>query len=285
MWPGGPDPERFAGRDQRPAHGQRQRMGPRQHEQRHARHVARRDTQTQRGSRAPSAPAGGRPPPAPRPRRWPSITPSCIGQRAPVAGRAERRAAHHHVARRERAVARGIGGPEERHHRRAHGAGQVQRARVGGDHQARAPRASSTNSRSVVGKQRRAAPSEAATTRSARPSSPGPQVTSGSSPRSAQAARHGAEALGGPELALPAAARVQDHERPARPRPARRTSTSAACLVARAAGTRAAPRPRCPARAAAPGSCRSRGPAPAAGSTRARSSGRAESGSRRHGRA
>ena len=106
---------------------------------------------------------------------------------ATVAGGAGRRAPDDHVVGVEGPVAGGVGGPEQRHHRRPRprrrdGGARCPRRRPGGP-DAPAPR----RSRRVVGNERTAAPSEAATTRSASSSSPGPQVTTDRRPRDAAA--------------------------------------------------------------------------------------------------
>ena len=149
-------------------------------------------------------------------------------------------------------------------HRRAHRAGEVQRAGVGGHHEARAPRQleqlAGASSGSTARPRRRTPPPRASASRS----SPGPQVTSGVSPRSR---RPRATA---PKPTRPARACS------AQPPPGFRTHELAPRPGPRPPG---APRPRPPPRpsagsgnsrrptaldaerrAAAPGSCRSRGP-------------------------
>ena len=106
----------------------------------------------------------------------------------------------------------------------------------------RARRASSTYSSSVVGKQRMAAPADAATTRSARPSSPGPKVTSDWSPRPRSSRASSPKRSAGQSLLRPAAAGVQEHEARRRAGPAGRRRRAPPLPPRTAAGTRAAPR-------------------------------------------
>ena len=89
---------------------------------------------------------------------------------------------------------------------------------VGRHHQPRAARQLDVFAAASSGSERRAAPSEAATTRSARPSSPGAPGHERPEAALAQISRASAPKRSArPQLALPAAARVQHHE--SRPRP------------------------------------------------------------------